>query len=168
MKVGIVLASVLFLGAQVQAFAYSQEPDAQHQKWQRKVRCPCAHKYSHIRRAPRKHYSAWTASRSVVAQRDDGLNDYQAPASRRWEYSGVANDGYVTAPKEIPPPIPPLPTGSSGAVFNFYGPTNNFFGPTSNFFGLAAQYPHSRQSVDSDRMDPWYGYDPRDGLENGY
>jgi len=65
-----------------------------------------------------------------------------------------------------PPPMPGAP------VYNFYGPTQNFFGPTTNYFGgysgPAAAYPGDYPPPDDGRMDPWRGYDHRDGLRNGY
>ena len=64
------------------------------------------------------------------------------------------------------PSYPPLPAAPVGPTFNFYGPTTNFFGPPP-----AAQYMYDDRMPrpnDRDRLDPWHGYNPNNGLGNGY
>jgi hypothetical protein len=71
-----------------------------------------------------------------------------------------------------------------GPTYNFYGPTTNYFGPASNagvapaaYYGPPVPYGDApyyqpplppQQFYDDSRLDPWNGYDPYRGLENGY
>jgi hypothetical protein len=167
MKLGIILTSVLLLGFQAQAIAYSQVPGAESRNGHHKFKCNCDHKYTHARHLPRKRNHTRIASRSFIGQRDDGFNDYQGPAYKEQGYSSAADEGYMAAPTQMT--ALPSPAGNPNSVFNFYGPTTNFFGPPRDFFGPAARYPsYPDPSMNGDRMDPWHGYDPYDGLENGY
>ena len=59
----------------------------------------------------------------------------------------------------------PIPSGST---FNFYGPTTNYFGPVVTHGAAHMPESGSRMPDRDDRMDPWHGYDPNNGLENGY
>jgi hypothetical protein len=64
------------------------------------------------------------------------------------------------------PAYPPPPAPSVGPTYNFYGPTTNFFGPPP-----PAQYTYDDRMPppdDRDRLDPWHGYNPDNGIGNGY
>jgi hypothetical protein len=64
-----------------------------------------------------------------------------------------------------PPTNPPAPPPALGPTYNFYGPTTNFFGPPLPI----VSYRHDGPTMQNyDRLDPWHGYDPYNGLENGY
>jgi hypothetical protein len=67
-------------------------------------------------------------------------------------------------------PTSPYPNSANVAgapIYNFYGPTNNFFGPIYNY-GQIGNVRSERGPASNDRINPWHGYDPNDGLENGY
>lgn len=69
------------------------------------------------------------------------------------------------APNALAQPYMPAPPAS---VFNFYGPTNNFFGPVYGVpFPSGGLVPPEGGGRDY-RLDPWHGYDPNNGPENGY
>jgi hypothetical protein len=104
------------------------------------------------------------------------------PVRRHSRYIRHRNYAYSDAAPVMTAPLPPLmpeqpqmmnygppPPMPMAPVYNFYGPTQNFFGPTTNYFGPQAAYPESYPPPPDDgRMDPWRGYDHRDGLRNGY
>jgi hypothetical protein len=85
---------------------------------------------------------------------DSNAKGYEPPIASYPQSS--APSGYWRAP-------PP-----GGSTFNFYGPTTNYFGPVVTYG--APYMPESRSQLPDrdDRMDPWHGYNPNDGLENGY
>jgi hypothetical protein len=94
--------------------------------------------------------------------------------SHYYGYEGepeIAEGGYAMPVPPAPVPMAPdvparrfvYPVSAPAApVFNFFGPTNNFFGPVSGF-----PLPPDAGGGDN-RLDPWHGYDPNNGLENGY
>jgi hypothetical protein len=105
--------------------------------------------------------------------------------SHYYGYAGepeIAEGGYATPAPPAFAPAPPLPNGpaagrftyppsspAAAPVFNFFGPTNNFFGPVSGvpFIPGSGFVPPDAGDGDN-RLDPWHGYDPNNGLENGY
>jgi hypothetical protein len=104
--------------------------------------------------------------------------------SHYYDYAGepeVAEGGYATPAPPAFAPAPQLPNGPAAGrfiyppsatvarVFNFFGPTNNFFGPVSGvpFIPGGGFVPPDAAKGDN-RLDPWHGYDPSNGLENGY
>jgi len=121
---------------------------------------PCVAKAASVR----KHHPVRRHSRHV--RRRDSYYAYSeaAPVMSAPLPPPMSEPGQPMMDYGPPPPMP------AGPVYNFYGPTQNFFGPTTNYFGLQAGYPGSYPPPppDDGRMDPWHGYDRRDGLNNGY
>jgi hypothetical protein len=104
------------------------------------------------------------ASHQVEGYYDGGSSSWSSSAAREYQTPPAA--GYLPAPAGqtyLPPPPPPVP----GPSFNFYGPTTNYFGPTFNY-GADYRQPSEPIPDDRDRMNPWHGYNGRNGLQNGY
>jgi hypothetical protein len=120
--------------------------------------------YRHAQKAKSRYIARYPSSRYPIYEREAGIGweGYPVPAAPMLQPAFARPE----VPLPVRSPYPPRP--SSGSTFNFYGPTNNFFGPLPG-----STYPvdggGATDSMDSDyRLDPWHGYDSRDGLRNGY
>ena len=104
--------------------------------------------------------------------------------SHYYSYAGepeIAEGGYAMSAPPAFAPVPPPPdvpaarrfvypvSAPAAPVFNFFGPTNNYFGPVSGFpFPPGGGFVPPEAGDGDYRLDPWHGYDPNNGLENGY